>query len=48
MTTQLEAIATMMGMEDVFHLKAAEIFEVINVEQVGITNDPNNLFHGRE
>ena len=34
MSMQLEAIASMMGMEDVFKLQAAEIFEVTNVEEV--------------
>jgi hypothetical protein len=34
MSAQLEAIATMMGMEDVFHLKAAEVFEILSVEEV--------------
>ena len=34
MKMQLEAIASMMGMEDVFVLKAAEIFEVVKVEEV--------------
>ena len=32
MSMQLEAIASMVGMEDVFELKAAEIFNVISVE----------------
>jgi len=35
MNAQLEAIATMTGMEDVFKLKAAEIFTVLSIEQVG-------------
>jgi len=34
MNMQLEAIASMTGMEDVFKLKAAEIFEVIKMEKV--------------
>ena len=34
MKMQLEAIASMTGMEDVFKLRASEIFEVINVEEV--------------
>jgi len=34
MRMQLEAIASMMGMEDVFKLKAAEIFEVTKIEDV--------------
>ena len=34
MSMQLEAIATMTGMEDVFKLKAAEIFEVTKIEEV--------------
>ena len=34
MSMQLEAIASMMGMENVFKLKAAEIFEVTGVEEV--------------
>ena|SRR5688572_16869816 len=33
MSMQLEAIASMVGMEDVFELKAAEIFKVISVEE---------------
>ncbi len=36
MQMQLEAIASMVGMEDVFNLKAAEIFEVRSVEEVCI------------
>lgn len=36
MKMQLEAIASMVGMEDVFRLKAAEIFEVKKVEEVTI------------
>ena len=34
MKMQLEAIASMTGMEDVFKLKAAEVFEVKKVEEV--------------
>lgn len=34
MSMQLDAIASMMGMEDVFKLKAAEIFEVTAIEEV--------------
>ena len=34
MSMQLEAIASMVGMEDVFELKAAEVFKVISVEQL--------------
>lgn len=34
MSMQLEAIASMMGLEEVFKLKAAEIFEVTNIEEV--------------
>lgn len=34
MKMQLEAIASMTGMEDVFKLKAAEIFEVIKMQEV--------------
>ena len=34
MTMQLEAIASMTGMEDVFKLRASEIFEVIKVYEV--------------
>ena len=34
MSMQLEAIATMTGMEDVFKLIAAEIFEVTKIEEV--------------
>jgi len=37
MQMQLEAIASMTGMEDVFKLKAAEIFEVIKVDEVLIS-----------
>lgn len=36
MSMQLDAIASMMGMEDVFKLQAAEIFEVIAVEEANI------------
>ena len=34
MSMQLESIASMMGMEDVFKLNSAEIFEVTKVEEV--------------
>ncbi len=34
MTMQLEAIASMTGMEDVFKLRASEIFEVVKVYEV--------------
>lgn len=34
MSMQLEAIASMVGMEDVFELKAAEVFKVLSVEQL--------------
>ena len=34
MAMQLEAIASMVGMEDVFELKAAEIFKVVAVEDL--------------
>ena len=34
MSMQLDAIASMSGMEDVFSLKAAEIFEVISIEKL--------------
>jgi hypothetical protein len=34
MKMQLEAIASMMGMEDVFKLRASEVFEVIKVKEV--------------
>ncbi len=34
MAMQLEAIASMTGMEDVFKLKGAEIFEVYGVEKI--------------
>ena len=34
MSMQLEAIASMVGMEDVFELKAAEIFKVVSVEDL--------------
>ena len=37
MKMQLEAIASMTGMEDVFRLKATEIFEVKKVEEVLIS-----------
>jgi len=32
MSMQLEAIASMVGLEDVFELKAAEVFNVLSVE----------------
>jgi predicted pyridoxine 5'-phosphate oxidase superfamily flavin-nucleotide-binding protein len=34
MEMQLEAIASMSGMEDVFHLKAADIYEVWRIQRV--------------
>ena len=34
MSMQLEAIASMVGMEDVFELKAAEVFKVISVDNL--------------
>ncbi len=34
MKMQLEAIASMVGMEDVFKLRASEVFEVIKVKEV--------------
>ena len=34
MSMQLEAIASMTGMEDVFRLKAAEVFRVLSVEHL--------------
>lgn len=34
MEMQLEAIASMTGMEDVFKLKAAEVFKVTKMEEV--------------
>jgi len=34
MEMQLEAIASMQGMEDVFKLKAAEVFTVLSVEKI--------------
>ncbi len=34
MTMQLEAIASMTGMEDVFKLRASEVFEVVKVDAV--------------
>ncbi len=34
MSMQLEAIASMVGMEDVFELKAAEIFKVMSVQHL--------------
>lgn len=34
MRAQLEGIASMMGLEDVFNLKAAEIFDVTSVEKL--------------
>ena len=33
MIMQLESIASMMGMEDVFKLKASEVFEILNVKE---------------
>jgi hypothetical protein len=34
MRAQLEAIASMMGMENVFSLKASEIFRIISIENI--------------
>ncbi len=34
MSIQLEAVASMMGMEDVFKLKSAEIFQVIEIQKI--------------
>lgn len=34
MRAQLEAIASMMGLEDVFSLKAAEVFNIVSVEDI--------------
>lgn len=34
MESQLEAIASMTGMEDVFHLRGADIYEVLSIERV--------------
>ena len=34
MAMQLEAIASMVGMSDVFKLKGAEIFEVLEIEKI--------------
>lgn len=34
MEFQLEAIASMSGMEDVFHLKGADIYEVTSIERI--------------
>jgi len=34
MSMQLEAIASMMGMGDVFNLKGAEVFEVLEIEKI--------------
>ena len=34
MRAQLEAIASMMGMEDVFSLKASEIFNIVSIENI--------------
>ncbi len=34
MSTQLEAIASMIGMEDVFKLKCSEIFQVIDIKKI--------------
>ena len=35
MEMQLEAIASMQGMEDVFKLKAAEVFTLLSVNKIG-------------
>ena len=37
MKMQLEAIASMMGMEDVFKLRASEVFEVLKVKEAIIS-----------
>ena len=37
MKMQLEAIASMTGMEDVFKLYASEVFEIMKVEEVNIS-----------
>ena len=34
MSMQLEAIASMCGMEDVFRLKAAEVFKLLSVTKI--------------
>ena len=34
MSMELEAIASMCGMEDVFHLKAAEVFKLLSVTRI--------------
>ena len=34
MRAQLEAIASMMGLEDVFSLKAAEVFSIVDIENI--------------
>jgi hypothetical protein len=34
MSMQLEAIASMMGMADIFKLKGAEVFEVLDIERI--------------
>lgn len=35
MSLQLEAIATMTGMEDVFHLLSAYVFKVLDIQKIG-------------
>ena len=35
MSAQLEAIASMMGMEDVFKLKSADIYKILKLEKIG-------------
>jgi len=35
MSAQLEAIASMMGMEEVFRLKSADIYKILSLEKVG-------------
>jgi predicted pyridoxine 5'-phosphate oxidase superfamily flavin-nucleotide-binding protein len=39
MEMQLEAIASMTGMEDVFQLKAADIYDVLSIERVPLVPD---------
>jgi hypothetical protein len=34
MCAQLEAIASMMGLENVFHLQCAEVFEILHIEKM--------------
>ena len=35
MNAQLEAIASMMGMEDIFKLKSADIYKILKLEKIG-------------